>query len=125
VWDLCSKYARFKPRLVALFGSYARGDYTDASDIDVLVVADGLPKDPRDAYDALFDPDAPRLSPIGMQTDVFLKKLEEGSTFLLEILEDGKVLCADEEFMRRVKEIYARVRPRFQRRGKLWIEVGG
>lgn len=121
--DLCSKYARHKPKLVVLFGSYARGDYTDASDIDVLVVADDLPRDPRDAYEALFDPDTPRVSPIGMQTAVFLKKLEEGSTFILEILEDGKILCADEEFLERVREVYARVRPRFRRRGRLWIET--
>ncbi|MEM2398244.1 MAG: nucleotidyltransferase domain-containing protein, partial [Ignisphaera sp.] len=32
-------------RLVILFGSRARGDYTDRSDIDILVVADDLPKD--------------------------------------------------------------------------------
>lgn len=123
MWDLCSKYAKHKPKLVVLFGSYARGDYTDASDIDVLVVADDLPRDPREAYEALFDPDMPRVSPIGMQTSVFLKKLEEGSTFILEILEDGKILCADGEFLEQIREIYSRVRPKFQRRGKLWIGI--
>lgn len=33
-----------KLKLVVLFGSRARGDYTDISDVDILVVADDLPK---------------------------------------------------------------------------------
>mgnify|MGYP001770729385 FL=1 len=37
---LCEKYSKFRPRLVVLFGSYARGDYTESSDVDVLIVSD-------------------------------------------------------------------------------------
>lgn len=43
--------ARLTLLLVALFGSYARGDYTVASDIDVLVVYGGRPRE--DAYSAV------------------------------------------------------------------------
>lgn len=34
--------------LVSLFGSYAKGNYTIASDIDLMVIYDGKPRD--DAY---------------------------------------------------------------------------
>ncbi|MEM1595519.1 MAG: nucleotidyltransferase domain-containing protein, partial [Ignisphaera sp.] len=46
---------RFSLKLVVLFGSRARGNYTDESDIDILVVADNLPKDPREAFSMLRD----------------------------------------------------------------------
>ena len=41
---LCEKYSRFRPRLVILFGSYTRGDYTESSDVDVLIVSDLFPR---------------------------------------------------------------------------------
>ena len=41
---LCEIYSRFRPRLVVLFGSYARGDYTESSDVDVLIVSDLFPR---------------------------------------------------------------------------------
>jgi predicted nucleotidyltransferase len=50
------KYSKLNPKLVILFGSHARGDYTDQSDVDILVVSDDLPADPRRCFEALFDP---------------------------------------------------------------------
>ena len=53
-----------------------------------------------------------------------MKKLAEGSTFILEVLEDGKVLYADEGFLNSVMGEYSRVRPRYKRAGKTWIRLG-
>ena len=123
--DLCARYGRrFRLRLVVLFGSRARGDYTEWSDFDVLVVADDLPGDPREAFSALYDPSTPSVVPIGIRTDKFLRMLREGSTLLLEALEDGRVLCGDAEFAERVFAIYREVRRGFERRGRLWVRVG-
>jgi len=108
---------------VILFGSYARGDYTDESDIDILVVSDNLSNDPRQASQQLFDSDNPRLMPLGMNTSVFLSKLKSGEPFVVEILEDGKLLCGDEDFYRYVMEIFREVRGRYIRRGKTWIRI--
>lgn len=50
--------ALFGPRLreVVLFGSYARGEAHDESDVDVLVVADGLTEgERREVMDAAYD----------------------------------------------------------------------
>lgn len=110
-------------RLIILYGSLARGDHTEGSDIDVLVVGDLIPKDPRMAYSILVDPRYPRVQPIGMNTEVFLKKLHEGYTFILEVLEDGKVLYADEEFLALVSREFSRIRRRFKRDGKTWIKI--
>jgi len=70
---LCDKYGVYKLRLLILYGSYARGDYTEESDIDILVVADDLPKDPRDAYIKLVIPGKPEINSIGFNTEMFIK----------------------------------------------------
>lgn len=51
--ELAERLSRYGVRFVVLFGSRARGDYTDESNVDVLVVADELPDDPREAYDVV------------------------------------------------------------------------
>ncbi len=120
---LLAKYRRFKPKLIILFGSRARGDYTDSSDYDILVVSDELPEDPREAFDRLYDLDYPNVFPIGMSTSSFLRRLEEGSTFILELLEDGRILSADEDFLQKVMAKFNEVRRRFRREGRTWILV--
>ncbi|MEM1533160.1 MAG: nucleotidyltransferase domain-containing protein [Desulfurococcaceae archaeon] len=122
--ELVEKYARKVSRLklVMLFGSRARGDFTDSSDIDILIVADDLPVDPREAYLLLYDYDFPNVNPLGMNTEAFLKKLSNGSTFIMEIVEDGKPLYVDEEFMRSIQRIYCDVRRKWVRKGRLWVK---
>ena len=115
-------------RLILLFGSRARGDYTDSSDYDVLVVGDEIPRDPRRVSDDLYLR-VIRMFPgpvdaVFMNTEVFVKKLEEGSPFLLQAIEEGKVIEADEEFWSKVTETYRRVRPLYERRGRAWIRKG-
>lgn len=114
---------KLRVRLIILFGSMARGDYTDESDIDVLVVADDLPRDPREAFAMLRSLRMPRVNPIGFETGAFIRRLREGSTFILEILEDGKVLYADKAFLEEVETIFKEVRGRFIRVGKTWMET--
>ena len=63
---------RFDPERVILFGSYARGDARDDSDVDLLVVADtDLP--PRQRYHAVRG----LLSDYPVAFDVFLKTPQE------------------------------------------------
>jgi len=121
--NICKKYRDLKPRLVVLFGSYARGDYTDESDIDILVVSDHVSRDPREAFQQLYDPEEPKIMPIGMNTEVFISKLKRGEPFILEIMEDGKVLCKDPEFHNFILKLYKEVRKNYIRRGRTWIRV--
>ncbi|BCU69716.1 nucleotidyltransferase domain-containing protein [Stygiolobus caldivivus] len=118
--ELCERYSRFNPKVIILFGSYSRGDYTNESDIDVLIVSDAFPKDPREGFAMTFDPDDPKVMPVAMNTEVFLKKLRDGSTFILEIIEDGNILCGDGHFIKEMKETFSEVRKRFRRVGKVW-----
>lgn len=40
---------------IKLFGSYARGDYDDESDIDIMILADISPEERNQIRDAIFD----------------------------------------------------------------------
>lgn len=111
-------------KLVMLFGSRARGDFTESSDVDVLVVADDLPTDPREAYAMLRELEYPNANPTGMNTKTFLNKLRSENPFIMEILEDGKPLYSDKEFLSEVVRIYSDVRRKWSRKGKLWVRKG-
>ena len=49
----------------AVVGSVARGDFNVWSDVDVVVVADGLPERMLDRLDLLMEGRPPRVEPIG------------------------------------------------------------
>jgi len=67
--ELCKIYSKFNPKLVILFGSYARGDYTSESDIDVLVDIDVL-EDPSESFGMAYIK-IPQVMPVAMNTQVF------------------------------------------------------
>ena len=121
---VAEKLGTYRVRLVVLFGSRARGDYTDESDIDLLIVADDLPKDPREAYDVArkLICDA-RIHPVCFRTDSFIKRLEDESTFIMEVIEDGKMIYADEAFLEEAMTKYREKRRKWTRKGKTWEKV--
>ncbi|WP_126451377.1 nucleotidyltransferase domain-containing protein [Sulfodiicoccus acidiphilus] len=105
-----------------LFSSNARGDYTDLSDYDVLIVGGEIPRDPRkvpdDLYMSVVKMYPGEVDPVFMDMEVFMKKLKEGVTFILRILEEGKVRYRDEEFSSQVVRAYSEARPTYVRKGK-------
>jgi len=121
--ELAERLRDYGVRLIVLFGSRARGDYTEDSDVDVLVVADGLPKDPREAYAVVARLAGPRVAPTCFNTESFVRKLEGESTMIMEVLEDGKVVYADEGFLEEVMAKYRETRRRWTRSGKTWKRV--
>ncbi|AEA12352.1 DNA polymerase, beta domain protein region [Thermoproteus uzoniensis 768-20] len=120
---LVERYKSLGAKLVVLFGSRARGDYTESSDYDVLVVADDLPADPREAYGVLFDLEHPAVQPLGVRSDRFLEMLRRGNVLLLEALEDGVVLYADRSFLEETLAVYREARRCFRREGRVWVRI--
>jgi predicted nucleotidyltransferase len=123
--ELVARFADYRVRLVFLFGSYARGNYTNESDIDLLIVADNLPSDPREAYEIFLKQFnlGLRIHPVCLNTNTFRKLLENESTFIMEILEDGRVIYADEAFLSETMEKYREIRKKWSRRGKMWVRI--
>ncbi|MEM2123172.1 MAG: nucleotidyltransferase domain-containing protein [Candidatus Bathyarchaeia archaeon] len=84
-----------KPRLIMLYGSYARGDFTELSDIDVCLVAEKLPGDifMRRSLSGLYR--VKGLRPIGYYPGEFLDELRRPNLFLYDILAEGVVIYND------------------------------
>jgi uncharacterized protein len=84
---------RYKPELIILFGSLARGNPTDQSDVDLLVVKN-TKKRPiwrRVAVRKVIDVDVPMDIVVYTPSEFRMLK-ETNSAFIRDILSHGKVL---------------------------------
>ncbi|MEM2901965.1 MAG: nucleotidyltransferase domain-containing protein [Candidatus Bathyarchaeia archaeon] len=84
-----------KPRLIILYGSYARGDFTELSDVDVCLVAKNLPDDifRRRSLSGLHR--VRSLKPIGYSPMEFLEELRKPNLFLYDVLAEGVIIYND------------------------------
>ncbi|GBC74780.1 hypothetical protein HRbin06_00087 [archaeon HR06] len=103
----------FTLRLVILFGSFVRGDWKEYSDIDLLIVADELSEDVGENYVKLKEYN---IEPIAYNPNCFLKEVERPNLILLDALQYGKVLKADEDFFRLTMNIFQRTKEKFKLR---------
>jgi predicted nucleotidyltransferase len=94
ITDLTERIVReFHPERIILFGSYAYGDPTDASDVDLLVILPFEGSGIRKAVEILS-----RVSPrfpvdlLVRTTEQVRERLTWNDFFLREIMEKGKVL---------------------------------
>lgn len=82
----------FDPRRIVLFGSYARGEATADSDVDLMVVVDGAaPHDLGLSIRRQVECDF-ALDLLVVDAKRLRKHLAEGDLFLEEVVEVGKVL---------------------------------
>ncbi len=92
--DLVSKLKKFyKPDLVILFGSMARGDFTEESDLDLLIVKN-TKKSPiwrRVEVRKILSTETP-LDVIVYTHSEFKRLRESGSAFIKEILAKGEIV---------------------------------
>ncbi|NPA05329.1 MAG: nucleotidyltransferase domain-containing protein [Crenarchaeota archaeon] len=90
---------------VVLYGSYARGDFNEWSDVDVLVVAEGLPRNPLRRLDLVEEcmREALLVEPVLVTPGEFESMLSKGNPLILDAVEHGVVLRDDLGLFRRVK----------------------
>ena len=80
---------------VILYGSYARGDFNEWSDIDVLVVAEeNLPRNPLRRLDLIEDclKQAPTVEPLLLTIDELERLVEKRNPAVVEALSKGTPL---------------------------------
>lgn len=85
----------YKPERVVLFGSAGRGDYSEDSDLDLLVIKEGLDKITRQERSIKVN----TLLPHNLPMDILVytpyeikKRLYLGDPFIKNILSEGRVL---------------------------------
>ncbi len=79
-----------------LFGSYARDNYSPGSDIDIAIIADGLPTDHGERFALLKETVLGLdLQPFAYTGREWKKMLKTGSGFAREIVKHGKVLRSE------------------------------
>ncbi|MDJ0268967.1 MAG: nucleotidyltransferase domain-containing protein [Aigarchaeota archaeon] len=93
-------------RLLILFGSLAREDWTESSDIDILVVADELSSDVGENYIQLKQY---MIEPIGYNSDIFVEEIKKPNMLILDALRYGRILYFDEEYLNRIEAAVMRV----------------
>ncbi|MCC6041579.1 MAG: nucleotidyltransferase domain-containing protein [Desulfurococcaceae archaeon] len=79
-----------------LYGSYARGDFNEWSDIDVLIVAESLPRNPIERLNLVEDcvRSHPRVEPVLITLEE-LNKLKNKNPAVIEAFTRGLVLVDD------------------------------
>jgi len=95
--ELATRYVdglarRLDVRAAAIAGSVARGDFNLWSDVDVVLIAAGLPARAPDRAALLLEDAPPRVQPIGYSPEEFERELLKGNRLVREATERGVVL---------------------------------
>lgn len=79
--------------LAIVFGSYAKGNYSWGSDIDILLIAKNIPKRLIDRQQILIYPNIPiQIQPFAYTPQEFRKMLKEKHPLLIEALKSGEIV---------------------------------
>ncbi len=85
--------ARFQPEKIILFGSYAYGEPTEESDVDLLVIMPFEGHNVRKALEIVTHVDPPfGIDLLVRQSEQIAQRLAWNDWFLHEIMQKGKVL---------------------------------
>ncbi|MBC8232207.1 nucleotidyltransferase domain-containing protein [bacterium] len=104
---------QLSPKCIILFGSYARGNFTEGSDIDLCVIAKRLPNDElkRRTFVGLYN--TPKITAIGFYPQEFIKFLKKRRCFVYDIISDG-IVVYDDGFFENIKIVYEKCIREFQ-----------
>lgn len=83
---------RYQKASIVVFGSVARGDFNEWSDIDVLVVVDEeLPSKPPERLDAIYEclKSYPLVEPVVITLSEFHRMLSKKNPLIIEAVEKG------------------------------------
>jgi predicted nucleotidyltransferase len=114
-----------KPKLVILHGSIARKEFGLGSDVDLIVVSDNLPDKIMDRIKLLYEIDETKapLDIKGYKSEEIRKMIKKGNPLIMDAMEDGIILFADENFLKEILEFYKEERKNFKRIEKGWIRI--
>ena len=95
-WTYADKLRGRLGELTAIvYGSVSRGDFNLGSDVDILIISEGLPHHPLERMEVLFSCHEPPLEPKGYRHTEFRRLLAKRNPAVAEILKDGIVVVDD------------------------------
>lgn len=96
---------REKPIIAALFGSYAKGDYTQNSDIDILLVFQKLENEKQieDAARKTSMRTNTKISPVYLDYNSFKESFHDPTKEFFKNLKENKMILAGIEWWRQLK----------------------
>jgi predicted nucleotidyltransferase len=106
-----------KPKLVILHGSIARKEFGLGSDVDLIVVSDNLPDKVMNRIKLLYEIDETKapLDIKGYKSEEIREMIKKGNPLIMDAMEDGIILFADENFLKEILEFYKEERKNFKR----------
>ncbi|MFQ6058571.1 MAG: nucleotidyltransferase domain-containing protein [Anaerolineae bacterium] len=98
--DMARTYAeKLRRRLGKLtaivYGSVSRGDFNLGSDVDILIISEGLPSHPLERMEVLYSCHEPPLEPKGYTPAELRALLGKRNSAITEVLRDGIVVVDD------------------------------
>ena len=93
IQKLIKELMPYKPQKIILFGSTARGDLNEGSDLDIVIIKDTKKRFLDRIADVLsFYQGKKGLDVLVYTPDEFEKMKEEGNPFIRQVLSEGKVI---------------------------------
>ncbi len=104
---------QFSPKCVILFGSYAKGNFTEDSDIDLCVIAEQLPANELRRRTLVGFYNIPKITAIGFYPQEFINFLKKRRCFIYDIISDG-IVVYDNGFFEKIRSVYKECLREFQ-----------
>jgi len=88
------------PKCIILYGSLARGDFNERSDVDIIVISEKLPKNYYKRAEILYkmvetlDP----IEPLGFTPDEFINMIKNRHCTSLFAMKEGEALYGEDYF---------------------------
>jgi len=93
-------------KLAIIFRSYAKNSYSWGSDIDILLVAQKLPKRSLERPQILIDPNLPiQIEPFAYTPEEFNKMIRKNHPLVNEALKNGKTIYVTSKYKKLLTQI--------------------
>ncbi len=103
---------------VILFGSWAKGEAGEWSDLDVLVVSDAFAEFPvPDRIGLLLEHAEPPIQPLGYTFEELVRMVRRANPIALSALIEGTFLRASD----RLLHLAEKARTTYEKRGRVWF----
>jgi predicted nucleotidyltransferase len=115
---------KYNPLCIILFGSLARTDYSERSDVDLIIIANSFPENVDARSKALFllNPTFAPIEPIGFLPSEFEKMIEKRNCTAIFAMEEGIPLFG-ELYFNDLKQKYLQIKKNYklEKSGSAWI----